>query len=290
MADREKSCVRLFISVDLVGSTAFKNKTELETEKYKLGPPWVNVFRDFYSGFPSMFEREIGANRLAERLRPKLVKTIGDELLLVSRLQNSEDARAIVPYLADVVAEYTEKNLVKESLSLKAAAWIAGFPITNHRVELAREDGSMMEDFIGPTIDTGFRIAKFATAQKLIVSVDLALLLLTGARSLVLYFDGTECMKGVLGGRPYPIIWYKASRESDALHKAEIALRKLKVDPETLKQYCGAFIDDCAGTWLARPYFAGDAQFSMKPKWHERILEEWARVDAKLDADELNSG
>ncbi|HEY5960906.1 MAG TPA: hypothetical protein VIV60_30330 [Polyangiaceae bacterium] len=286
MFEREKSCVRLFISVDLVGSTAFKSKAEMSASNFKAGPPWVDVFRLFYAGFPRTFERAIGNERLPERLRPRLVKAIGDELLLVAPLQSSEDARMLIPFVAAAAREYSERNLEKDALSLKAAAWIAGFPIINHKFDLLGETGVESADYIGPSMDTGFRIAKFATAQKLVVSVDLALLLLTGHRKLDLYFDGTQSLKGVLAERPYPVLWYKASRENDALHKAEISLRRLKVDSDALKAYCAAFIDDCTDTWLSRPYFEDDPDFFEKPRRHEQILAEWARIDKKLAADE----
>jgi hypothetical protein len=276
----------MFISVDLVGSTAFKSKAEMSASNFKAGPPWVDVFRLFYAGFPRSFERWIGGVRLPPHLRPQLVKAIGDELLLVTTLQSSEDARTLVPFLAAAARDYSERNLEKDSLSLKVTAWIAGFPIINHKFDVLGETGVESADYIGPSMDAGFRIAKFATAQKLIVSVDLALLLLSGPRKLDLYFDGTERLKGVLADRPYPILWYKASRDDDALHKAEISLRRLKVDADALREYCSAFIDDCADTWLSRPYFEGDPEFFAKPRRHEQILTEWARIDAKLGADE----
>lgn len=46
------SCVRLFLSADLVGSTSFKNQSEKDSSSYSQehGPSWAKVFKDFYLG------------------------------------------------------------------------------------------------------------------------------------------------------------------------------------------------------------------------------------------------
>ncbi len=47
--------VRLFLSVDLSGSTAFKNSKHGEDRERGATPKWVTVFEQFYTGFPVMF-------------------------------------------------------------------------------------------------------------------------------------------------------------------------------------------------------------------------------------------
>jgi hypothetical protein len=68
------------LSVDLVGSTAFKNSPRSESES-RLGPAWANVFVQFYNGFPLLFERTLSGSSLPSEMRPKVVKALGDELL-----------------------------------------------------------------------------------------------------------------------------------------------------------------------------------------------------------------
>lgn len=283
--DRDSPCVRLFISVDLVGSTAFKTRSVKDRQNNRPGPPWVDVFKEFYIGFPLMFERRLGELELPEQLRPRLVKTIGDEVLLQTQISGSNDARRLVRFLAVAIVEYKKKNLPNQPLLLKATAWIAGFPINNHRVPF--EGNGAAEDFIGPSIDAGFRIARSSSPSKLVVSVDLALLLLAGADPLDLYFEGTETLKGVLDGRPYPIIWYKVASEDDDLHIAELKLRRHEVDRDGLKRYCDAYVDRCIATirdtWLIRPYFRDDPDFKEQPKWHQTVMRTWTRIDARND-------
>lgn len=280
MGDFEEPCVRLFLSVDLVGSTAFKNRRETELSSYRNGPPWANVFQEFYAGFPRVFERQIGHHRLDAPIRPRLVKAIGDELLLQTPIESSHDAQQVVRHFAVALVDYKSKNLSDHQLSLKGTAWIAGFPINNFRVSFEQEDGRRAVDFIGPSIDTGFRLTSMSSPRMLTVSVDLALLLLQGD-GLDLYFGGTHNLKGVLGGKPYPHIWYKVAGDDAELHTAELRLSKQTADKDALKQYCEHYIEGSANTWLIRPYLKDDDRFSKTPEWHKQVLETFRRVDAE---------
>jgi len=152
----DESCVRLFVSVDLVGSTAFKDKVESENrDSDTRRPPWADVFYTFYNGFPKVFDQEPGERGLRQEIRPKLVKTIGDEILLQTPIRSSTDAREVVRCLAKSLSRYKAKNLPDKPLLLKATSWIAGFPINNCRVRFEEEGGRFGgEDFIGPSIDT----------------------------------------------------------------------------------------------------------------------------------------
>lgn len=277
------------MSVDLVGSTAFKNKTETVGEgAYRNGPPWADVFRNFYNGFPTMFERMLEHRSLPEAIRPRLVKTIGDELLLQTEIRRSQDAKDVVSFFSSALATYTETNLSDKPLLLKGTAWVAGFPINNFRVTFAEEGGRIGgEDFIGPSIDTGFRIAKTASPSKLAVSVDLALLLLAGRDKLDLYYDGNESLKGVLGGKPYPMIWYRVYGPERALFNAELALKNVQADKEKLEKYCDEFIKSCRDTWLIRPYLPDDSDFREKPPWHEEVIKTWDQVASPDNENEL---
>jgi hypothetical protein len=278
-----ESCVRLFVSVDLVGSTAFKNKREADTKTSSSpGPPWADVFYTFYKGFPKMFERELDRKRLRTHVQPKLVKTIGDEVLLQTPIDSSADAKDVVRFLARALVSYKKTNLPDAPLLLKATAWIAGFPINNHHVRFEDEGGARGgEDFIGPSIDTGFRISKLASPSKLMVSVDLALLLLAGDDAVDLYFDGTESLVGVLGGRPYPIIWCKVLGDHSALHDAELKLVKHEPMKTELRTYCEEYVRSCDGTWLIVPYLSNDPAFRAMPKWHEAVRQTWDQVDTR---------
>ena len=82
-------------------------------------------------------------------------------------------------------------------------------------------------DFLGPEIDTGFRVAEYTQRLRLTVSADLAMILCLEANRLINLPDKgatryqprnvvenmkivtLKQMKGVWGGRYYPVIWYE---------------------------------------------------------------------------------
>jgi hypothetical protein len=209
-----------------------------------------------------------------------VVKALGDEILLQTEVQNHNDARRVVKFFALAMTEYKRKNLYSYNLLLKGTAWIAGFPNNNHKVTLA--DAKGLDDFIGPSMDTGFRLGKFAKPSKLVVSVDLALLMLHGHDGCQLYCDGFDSLPGVLDGRPYPILWYPVVTEHDDLQK--LALKVTNKDPPDrydLEKYCAEFIKAAKGTWLCRPYFREDESFSEVPEDHLKRADEF---DARNNA------
>ncbi len=279
MGARDEGKVRLYLSVDLVGSTAFKESAAPDGDG--IGPAWANVFTEFYTFFPQFLERPYGGESLEESIRPKVVKAIGDELLLETEIQNHRDARKVVEFFALAMAAYKAKNLSNRPLRLKGTAWIAGFPINNHKAHVT---GAKGQDGIGPSIDAGFRLTKFATPSKLVVAVDLALLMLHGRGKCELYCDGFESLKGVLGGRPYPILWYPVVTEDDELEKlARTVMKQVPPPMDQLKSYCEEFIKAAKGTWLCKPYFKDDHDFSVVPPEHST---KYQRAD---ETDRLHS-
>lgn len=272
----EESCIRLFLSVDLVGSTAFKQEADTK---------WVGVFKEFYTGFPQFFNRKMRNGwELSKQLQPKLIKAIGDELFLQVTIANAKEALHVVRFFGKALSEYKEQNLDKKLL-LKGTAWIGGFPINNSRVALEDEDKKLfMEDYIGPSIDTGFRLCRFSTPIKLVVSVDLALLLLHETdEPISLHFDGAESLKGVLDGRPYPVIWHPVGGTAYDLHNLELEVRAQKTDRSSLKRYCEKYLQISTDerAWLFKPYFKEDEHFNIKPPHHIKIFEDRKRVDAR---------
>lgn len=72
----------------------------------------------------------------------------------------------------------------------------------------------MERDFLGPDIDIGFRISKFALRKRLVVSAHLAWLLFHERAACPEIEDqlrivSLEILKGVWGGRHYSIIWFE---------------------------------------------------------------------------------
>ena len=126
----------------------------------------------------------------------------------------------------------TFESLKKIHLDIKSTVWMAGtteLPKTsfykktdlktdsifrNIKIALPLQN-YMAIDFIGPDMDIGFRVAKYAYPHKVVLSSDFAYLLLKmkkpkGKKSIEenMKVVSFELLKGVWNGFLYPIIWY----------------------------------------------------------------------------------
>jgi hypothetical protein len=213
----------LFCSLDLVNSTAFK----------AIHREWPVVISKFYD----IAVREVQS--ISGEF--KIWKFVGDEVLLYRVVtdfaQLASDVRnlfgavnAVVDHLNAIFPYATN------FLSVKGTAWLANVlhvppsevqdavklaveggekrkNIKNMMVEVLTEDFTEGKDFLGPDVDIGFRISKFADKRKLVVSANLArCLMIHSPRESIDLNDfrivAKEVLKGVWDGRPYPIIWY----------------------------------------------------------------------------------
>lgn len=201
--------LRLFLSVDMVGSTLFKAS---HTGRGSAG--WLDTFRTFFTHFPLMLAGQLGFEFLDEDETPavEVWKVMGDEVIFVVEPSSASEVTTILIALLRTMRRYEQSRLEALPLRLKGAAWLADFAESNIELdipELSSEDSAPHVDFIGPDIDLGFRLSKFARPATLVLSLDLAEVLLAAPNraEASLYLVGREELKGVMFGRPYPVIW-----------------------------------------------------------------------------------
>ncbi|MCJ2023132.1 hypothetical protein [Methylobacterium sp. J-067] len=248
------------MSVDLVGSTAFKAKHRDRREGNEPYPVWLNRTRSFYRQFPQILSERYGGYlgafeghaSFADR-SPKVWKTIGDEIIFCIRITCLEHLACCLLAFTKALSAYGELiNDQEPELDVKGSAWVASFPAPNATVasasrlslepsssivgdQLGEDDEKRADvtpgdyDFLGKQIDTGFRISKFAQRHELALSIDLVwLLTLLKHLNLIDFqftYRGKEVLKGVIAGVPYPVITVQtersvARRELDALERA----------------------------------------------------------------------
>ena len=101
--------------------------------------------------------------------------------------------------------------------------------IRNMMIPVLTDEFLENKDFLGPDVDIGFRISKFADKRKLVVSANLVKCLMSRSpRESIALEDfkvvGIKVLKGVWGERPYPIIWYHEdwSRINETFYYDEI--------------------------------------------------------------------
>ena len=261
-----KPRLRLFFSVDLVGSTPLKQSQQAWR------PTILNFYRDFdqtvYSAYAAFNER---SNHILPT--PEFWKSNGDELLYTSELVSLDQAHDTINIWLSALHSYRQSMAAgDERLDIKSTAWIGLFPVPNAEVFFRRggarfradllDDAQLLQaelrdewyaqkgrgditrDFVGPSIDTGFRLTAWSTPRRLVISVDLAFLLTgLGAEAtepLPLHFSGRGKLKGVIDDEPYPVIWIPVGGRAKP---ADPAVGRDLADPAVIRSYCEAIIE-----------------------------------------------
>lgn len=221
----------LFLSCDLQNSTQFKQKSGSKG--------WIATFLAFYTEFPALLSTEIAGSCPSLQDRLLLWKAVGDELIFSIRIQSEgECSDAVDVWLAAMLAFEKAHLLGKTPMTLKGGAFLATVPSPDRRVAIPRSvetaDRSQLDaeamneatlnnttdedkftakfamDFVGPSIDTGFRVLKYASRRYFVLTVEVAHILFKHysdevQRERKAYLVGTHELKGVWGGKPYPV-------------------------------------------------------------------------------------
>jgi hypothetical protein len=168
----------------------------------------------------------------------------------------------------------------------------------NKYYSAARDPSAVGEvvDFIGPSLDIGFRLGGLATPRRLICSVELAWLIskalddkkVRSVRDLaencednssVFHISERQALKGVLDGVPYPIIWIDIGEHKGFNKIEDDVLGSGPLTRVAVVEYCEAFIESCNVDYLFLPFISG----RMNPttayvKKYEKLLSKWQRV------------
>ena len=202
----------MFMSVDVVNSTAFKERME-HTET---GPAWLDPFRKFFREFPLILMGRVAlcfddATSIPEI---SLWRIAGDEMVFVARPESEQETLFLFESLYQAFRHYHAKLSTDYGLGLKACCWSADFPQKNIAIGIpeiaSRGDGSedAYTEYLGPDVDLGFRIAKHVHGGEAIASLQLAetLARANDRRGVEFRFAGSAVLKGVNYGKPYPLI------------------------------------------------------------------------------------
>lgn len=125
----------LFLTCDIVGSTAYKQRH---------GSAWQKTFLSFYREFPQMLGDQVRAG--ASPLTFELWKPIGDELLFTCKVEHEDDIYDAVRIWLAAMAGYETSSLDEERLGTKGGAFIATFPGPDSRCSVPRNPQSEVSD------------------------------------------------------------------------------------------------------------------------------------------------
>jgi hypothetical protein len=348
LPDFLKPSLKMFLSVDLIGSTKLKHDEDAlkplgvsDNSLDRIGAKWFNYLIDFYSLFEEYFSTEwrsafsqdgFAKESWKTEEAPALWKVNGDELIYVLNISHPGQIVVALHSWRRALHKYRVRLQKRQAaLDVKATAWMAGFPIGNHEVAFwgdlsnsdldeidhsgkfgqyyrlnewykaksASEKSDYVKDYIGPSVDTGFRLASFASSRKFPISIEIAYFLTKFPfdrdleSQMSLYYHGRESMKGVLSGVPYPVFWLDAASPEDSLTYAEDNLKPLprKCDYKAVERYVSLFFDD-ARNKLFKPFIFGcsDNEYCQIPESYEAKLNTTVKIwDAEFKKHEIQN-
>lgn len=308
--------LRLFLSVDLVGSTAFKSRDS------QSNLVWIKAFQKFYGQFPKLFQKKYDnfcsiapeIDAIERACTPKVWKTIGDEILFANRVHSVAHLSAYVSAFREALIDFGEE-LRTFSLNTKGNAWIAAFPTPNRSIQLSlkgntdlfgENDDILTEeaelavdqdpgsfDFLGKGIDSGFRISRNSDVDAMTLSPGLAYLLCRAKRnrdttkfSCDFSFSEPQAFKGVVGGRKYPVISLITSRDknNEDIEKLESKLldRPREANIDDLFDYLEKYIkvNEIDKPELKLSYRHADVE---SPDYYQKYIKEWEEDFAKIE-------
>lgn len=246
----------MFLSADVVGSTAFKAST--------VGPDgqalWLQAFETLFRELPLIFIGKLAAYFFDEDDLPQsgVWKVMGDEVVFIALPETLGHAQRVAAAFCDTVASYDERIAARWPLRIRGCCWGAEIGGRNRAIEIPEMFGGSDRpylDFLGPDVDIGFRLSGHSRPGELILSPNLAEAFAGehDQRELRFHFIGEAPLKGVCGGQPFPLVL--ASVEgvgkptSEATAAAEVAERLAQARLR---------MQEHAGVQPAAPVFRGD--------------------------------
>jgi hypothetical protein len=197
------------MSVDLAGSTAYKAQAQFDAE----GPEWLEAFEAFFREVPLIMMGQIaGAFALEDEVPHSGVwKVIGDEIIFMAHPSTPREALLLTIAFYRTVVNYDRKIFERWPLRIKGCCWAAQVSGRNREIEipemLGTDGNQTYVDYLGPDVDTGFRLASCGGRGQVIISSNLVHLLasLDEPEEVRFHYVGRKVLKGVYSGRPYPL-------------------------------------------------------------------------------------
>ena len=246
----------LFFSVDIIDSSQLKGKSDFR---------WATSITDFLNEFFRKFRKKI-SDSMVPRSQIKsteieLWKPVGDEFLFYCAIEKNEDVLKCITSFCDTIKETNQikdnvelgKHEHKEVLSLSCKGTVWGAFIPYHNIDLEIQDRI---DFLGSSIDAGFRLAELATKHKLVIAPDVLWICCaaivsehddTSAKFEKLFppifYEGEKRLKGVFGNKPLPVFWADTVQNNKNKHpNTWSGIKACK--PKDLKEYLTEYLEE----------------------------------------------
>ena len=285
---------------------------------------------NFFEQFNSILYEENGLYQAAEAetlgdhdpRMPELWKINGDELLYTVEIGlGIQVVGAVMCFLRAVRKYRAEQEKNPTNMDVKATIWGAGFPILNSEVAVRTkaptdEDLSdhsrltnyellekwhlgqrkdIVRDFLGPSIDTGFRLTALATPRKMVLSLEVAYILahvISGKpefdEQLSLHYDKSVPLRGVLNGKPYPVFWLDTMLDDKLIKSEDGITGRQPLVAEQIVKFTGQFFDR-NDRYLFRPFILNEKieALSIKPAHYDEHLARLKKI-RELEIERLS--
>ena len=200
------SDVVMFMSADVVGSTSFKVQAQRERSD------WLEAFATLFRELPLVFMGQVASAFIEHDEVPEtgVWKVMGDEVILLALPASIDVAAGLTAAFCNTVRQCDARISQRWPLNLRGTCWAAEIGQRNRRIEIPEmfggRDGSPYVDFLGPDVDTGFRLSAHSGHGEVIVSPNLLEPLATvSGQPLRFHPAGEAKLKGVLQGEPMPL-------------------------------------------------------------------------------------
>lgn len=145
--DAARPKLKIFLSADLVGSTAHKQSNNRAND-FRSPDDWSRHIQRFYSEMAYEFDTSWGnwTHKVAEKQdskttitrsrnrffgsAPRIWKTIGDEIVFWKEIESEDQVWFVLSAWLRAIA-INRLWLLDKGLDIKSAAWTAGFPVLN---------------------------------------------------------------------------------------------------------------------------------------------------------------
>lgn len=200
--------VVMFMSADVVGSTAFKATSRVESGH----AAWLEAFETLFRELPLIFIGQMAGAFFDQDDLPEsgVWKVMGDEVVFIALPRSLADAQRIAAAFYGTVVSYDRRLAERWPLRIRGCCWAADLVERNRMIEIPEMFGGTdgrYRDFLGPDIDAGFRLSAHSGSGELIVSPNLAEAFAQDPQAgLRFHWLGRKPMKGVCGGEPFPLV------------------------------------------------------------------------------------
>ncbi len=201
--------VAMFMSVDLAGSTAYKQEAQGTGDS----PGWVEAFEAFFREVPLTMMGQIAAAFIDEEEAPDCTvwKVIGDEIVFLSHPASARQAQLLTLAFYNTIVNYDIDLFERWPLRLRGCCWAAQISDRNREIKIpemvASDSAQTYVDYLGPDVDAGFRLLSSVGRGQMMLSSNLvqALAGLEEDSGIRFHYVGRKVLKGVYRGRPDPL-------------------------------------------------------------------------------------